>query len=664
MSSYKAAKEAFVSDTTGSSITHVNLVSFVALPSVFLYSSLPTAWLSRSLLVQWLTLALPLLLSITLFATHPVLLSLGLTLLALAFRCFPFRGRTQYSHSRGPSPLPSRAPSPTRISSANDPAANGDERVKMERVWVQPLPALTTYRAHMMLMTIHAILAVDFPAFPRMLAKCETFGVSLMDMGVGSFVFSQGIVSAIPLVRSPTTYLTTPLLPKLMKSLRKSIPVLLMGVVRLIMVKGSEYPEHESEYGTHWNFFFTLAFLPILTTLLHPLLARQPITLVGVLIAVSHQVALSVTPLQTYTLTATRTSLISQNKEGLVSLPGYLSLHILGLALGTLLLPSSPSAFSRQQKVVRRLLNKPRKYINVNMQDHMDRHHAKEDDDRLIAELRQAREEARARAKAESAAGVNVNGIGGDAYTPRTSMESASSVLTAADPPLSPPILSPGPAHGHGSSLPLSPPPTRGSNSFSPPPPPPPISPSLRPLTPLSPPLLQLSHSATSNAKITSKDNKDKRQDDKIATELCAYAAVYWALLGVVWLCGGVVSRRLANLPYVLWTAAFNTSFILGYLLLDMFVRPLVPRERRARGSSNAGEAKGGRNERPDSPELLEVVNKNGLLVFLVANVTTGLINLSLKTMYASDNTAMAVLSLYSFGLCVLAWGVRGKRLV
>lgn len=32
----------------------------------------------------------------------------------------------------------------------------------------------------MMLMTILAILAVDFPVFPRKLAKCETFGVSLV----------------------------------------------------------------------------------------------------------------------------------------------------------------------------------------------------------------------------------------------------------------------------------------------------------------------------------------------------------------------------------------------------------------------------------------------------------------------------------------------------
>jgi hypothetical protein len=43
-----------------------------------------------------------------------------------------------------------------------------------------PSSALTTCRAHMMLMAVLAILAVDFPVFPRYLVKCETFGASLV----------------------------------------------------------------------------------------------------------------------------------------------------------------------------------------------------------------------------------------------------------------------------------------------------------------------------------------------------------------------------------------------------------------------------------------------------------------------------------------------------
>jgi len=62
-----------------------------------------------------------------------------------------------------------------------------------------------------------------------------------MDIGVGSFVFSQGIVSAIPLVKDPH-YIKAPLLPKLAKVTYKSLPIIALGVVRVLLVKGTEYP--------------------------------------------------------------------------------------------------------------------------------------------------------------------------------------------------------------------------------------------------------------------------------------------------------------------------------------------------------------------------------------------------------------------------------------
>lgn len=62
-----------------------------------------------------------------------------------------------------------------------------------------------------------------------------------MDLGVGSFVFSQGIVSAIPLVRDPR-YLTGPFVPKLFNVTRKCLPIIALGVIRVLLVKGTEYP--------------------------------------------------------------------------------------------------------------------------------------------------------------------------------------------------------------------------------------------------------------------------------------------------------------------------------------------------------------------------------------------------------------------------------------
>src|ERR1700733_5228939 len=62
-----------------------------------------------------------------------------------------------------------------------------------------------------------------------------------MDLGVGSFVFSQGVVSSIPLLKD-AAYLTAPLLPKLISTVTKTIPVIFIGLLRVLLVKGTEYP--------------------------------------------------------------------------------------------------------------------------------------------------------------------------------------------------------------------------------------------------------------------------------------------------------------------------------------------------------------------------------------------------------------------------------------
>lgn len=133
-----------------------------------------------------------------------------------------------------------------------------------------------------------------------------------MDIGVGAFVFSQGMVSHHR-QRSLS----------FRKACLSSLPLFFLGFVRLMLVKASNYQEHVSEYGLHWNFFFTLAFLPPFVVLCRRLLnSNLDEAVVGLVVTLLHQAMLSFGQWEQWVLKAPRETWISANKEGLCSLFG------------------------------------------------------------------------------------------------------------------------------------------------------------------------------------------------------------------------------------------------------------------------------------------------------------------------------------------------------
>ena len=118
---------------------------------------------------------------------------------------------------------------------------------------------ISIFRCGIMLYTCIAILAVDFHSFPRRFAKTETYGTSLMDLGVGAFVFSGGVVSKMArqgaCITQPSEA-SSVYLDECITVFKSVLPMLVLGFARFATTKGVEYQEHTSEYGVHWNFFF------------------------------------------------------------------------------------------------------------------------------------------------------------------------------------------------------------------------------------------------------------------------------------------------------------------------------------------------------------------------------------------------------------------------
>ena len=404
-------------------------------------------------------------------------------------------------HSSSPSDESASSPHELSYTSSSSAAAastvDGASRSSDRNMFVRPQPFLTVYRAHMMLVTVISILAVDFPVFPRALSKCESWGTSWMDMGVGSFVFSLGIISALPFLKSPRNRFR-PLRQQIVSDIRKSLPLLALGSVRVIMVKGVEYPEHVTEYGVHWNFFITLALLPFAATLSRPFARHIRYSVLGLALTLVHQALLKLTAWQQWALAdSPRPTLLTQNKEGITSMVGYLAIFYIGLDLGHYVLPLDP--YFAYRKLRRR----------------------------------------RARART-----------------------------------------------------------------------------------------------------------------DKLAMVLASLAILWWLGFGVTHVVGLRTSRRLANLPYVLWVVAFNTSFLLGYVLVYLWI--LQPVEQSANGGADSV-----------TPQILEDLNRHSLTVFLAANLLTGLVNVTTQTMYTRDAVALLILLAYTAACCGLAriLTARGIRL-
>jgi len=221
--------------------------------------------------------------------------------------------------------------------------------VAVARPHTEGPPGLAAFRSMVLLGTAAAILAVDFRLFPLRLAKTAAEGTSFMDLGSGSFAFAHGLVSR-------EARCSTASRSALATALRSAAPLLLLAFGRLVATRASGYSVPLDEYGRHWNFFFTLAAVRLLSALL-PAPRGGGAAAAGaaccVLLA-THELLLRRAGLAAFLASPHRgDDLVSQNREGLCSVVrelrqrqascvclltrtqlGYWAIHLGGVATG------------------------------------------------------------------------------------------------------------------------------------------------------------------------------------------------------------------------------------------------------------------------------------------------------------------------------------------
>ncbi|TDH72124.1 hypothetical protein CCR75_004555 [Bremia lactucae] len=329
---YKLAKEAFVAGLHGTSVLEVFLVFAIAPGCLWLYSEHMLVLevlgvrqigsnhlnLVETILIEFIVTVMPTMIGLSYTQYTIPILAVVYTLSAILCALSRYH--------------------------AKDFVRKHCRKEKRNQLLDKELPFLTNFRAQIMISTCFAILAVDFSVFPRRFAKTETYGFSVMDIGVGAFIVSSAIS-----VKSQTNQGTFEVLVitprKSYNFLRPIALVLIFGVARFVTVKGVNYQEHVTEYGVHWNFYFTLAGVYLVYSLLRACGKWAVSPIVALLIAFD------------YILESPRNSLLSQNREGILSLAGYTSLYLVSIYTGQCIFGAiEPNTF-KSHRNMRWLLN-------------------------------------------------------------------------------------------------------------------------------------------------------------------------------------------------------------------------------------------------------------------------------------------------------------------
>lgn len=204
---------------------------------------------------------------------------------------------------------------------------------------------LINYRVIVMNIVYILIFAVDFFHFPKHFAKSRYIGNTLMDIGVGSCLFSSAFTSSRirnekikiqEMKKDKTKEKTTK--GKMYKGKSnfyiKQFILLFLGLARYFLVELFKYNVNITEYGYHWNFFLTLCCTFVAVDIITKYLKTNlNIFLFSCLSIITYEVLIHYLDIHQYILKEQRSNIFSMNKEGLFNLLGSINLYLLTISL-------------------------------------------------------------------------------------------------------------------------------------------------------------------------------------------------------------------------------------------------------------------------------------------------------------------------------------------
>uniref|UniRef100_A0A7E4VJZ4 Phosphatidylinositol-glycan biosynthesis class W protein n=1 Tax=Panagrellus redivivus TaxID=6233 RepID=A0A7E4VJZ4_PANRE len=177
------------------------------------------------------------------------------------------------------------------------------------------------FRCYLHVITVIAILGVDFPFFHRRFAKTKALGISPMDLGTALHVLCMGYGAGL-YYKSFRQY-----------SFKKNglifLGLSLLGGIKagFIHFSGVSYHSEVTEYGVLWNFFISLAILKLITPILFP-----GVFIVAIGISQFFDLYLDALIVEERNLDI----FFDANREGIISLAGYIALLDLGHIFATI----------------------------------------------------------------------------------------------------------------------------------------------------------------------------------------------------------------------------------------------------------------------------------------------------------------------------------------